>query len=112
MSTGYRGHDAPNPHRVFISGQKRGVFGAIKRELRRRSAIEPVIGHVKAEGHLGRCYSQGNRRRRRQRHPHRCRPQLSTRPYLVEDSFAPDPGRTTERDNGSSIVQIDFLTAD
>ena len=49
----------PNPHRVFISGQKRGVFGAIKRELRRRSAIEPVIGHMKAEGHLGRCYLKG-----------------------------------------------------
>ena len=48
-----------NPHRVFISGQKRGVFGAIKRELRRRSAIEPVIGHMKAEGHLGRCYLKG-----------------------------------------------------
>jgi hypothetical protein len=28
------------------------VFGAIKCELRRRSAIEPVIGHMKAEGHL------------------------------------------------------------
>jgi hypothetical protein len=27
---------------VFVSGQKRGVFGVIKRELRRRSAIEPV----------------------------------------------------------------------
>jgi IS5 family transposase len=35
------------------------VFGAIKRELRRRSAIEPVIGHMKAEGHLGRCYLKG-----------------------------------------------------
>jgi IS5 family transposase len=45
-----------NPRRVFISGQKRGVFGIIKRELRRRSAIEPIIGHLKAEGHLGRCY--------------------------------------------------------
>mgnify|MGYP003556037738 FL=1 len=31
----------------------------IKRELRRRSAIEPVIGHMKAEGHLGRCYLKG-----------------------------------------------------
>jgi transposase, IS5 family len=31
----------------------------IKRELRRRSAIEPVIGHLKAEGHLGRCYLKG-----------------------------------------------------
>jgi len=56
---GYRGHDAPNPRRVFLSGQKRGVFGAIKRELRRRSAIEAVIGHMKAEGHLGRCYLKG-----------------------------------------------------
>ena len=46
---GYRGHDAQNPRRVFISGQKRGVFGIIKRELRRRSAIEPIIGHLKAE---------------------------------------------------------------
>jgi IS5 family transposase len=35
------------------------VFGAIKRELRRRTAIEPVIGHMKAEGHLGRCYLKG-----------------------------------------------------
>ena len=59
VDKGYRGHDAPNPHRVFISGQKRGVFGAIKRELRRRSAIEPVIGHMKSEGHLGRCYLKG-----------------------------------------------------
>jgi transposase, IS5 family len=48
--------DAQNPRRVFISGQKRGVFGIIKRELRRRSAIVPIIGHLKAEGHLGRCY--------------------------------------------------------
>ena len=59
VDKGYRGHDAQNPRRVFISGQKRGVFGAIKRELRRRSAIEPVIGHLKAEGHLGRCYLKG-----------------------------------------------------
>jgi IS5 family transposase len=59
VDKGYRGHDAANPRRVFISGQKRGVFGAIKRELRRRSAIEPVIGHMKAEGHLDRCYLKG-----------------------------------------------------
>jgi len=59
VDKGYRGHDAQNPRRVFISGQKRGVVGAIKRELRRRCAIEPVIGHMKAEGHLGRCYLKG-----------------------------------------------------
>jgi IS5 family transposase len=59
VDKGYRGHDAQNPRRVFISGQKRGVFGVIKRELRRRSAIEPIIGYLKAEGHLGRCYLKG-----------------------------------------------------
>jgi IS5 family transposase len=59
VDKGYRGHDTANPRRVFISGQKRGVFGIIKRELRRRSAIEAVIGHLKTDGHLGRCYLKG-----------------------------------------------------
>ena len=59
VDKGYRGHSTTNPRRVFISGQKRGVFGAIKRELRRRSAIEAVIGHMKNDGHLGRCYLKG-----------------------------------------------------
>ncbi|MGY4501544.1 IS5 family transposase [Bradyrhizobium sp. GM24.11] len=55
---GYRGHNAPPDHkfRVFISGQKRGVTPSIKRELRRRSAVEPVIGHLKAEHRMGRNY--------------------------------------------------------
>jgi len=59
VDKGYRGHDAPNPWRVFRSGQKRGVHGQIKRELRRRSAIEPVIGHCKTDGHLGRNFLKG-----------------------------------------------------
>src|SRR3974390_1894007 len=59
VDKGYRGHNASHPRRVFTSGQKRGVFGAIKRELRRRSAIEPVIGHMKTDGHLGRCHLKG-----------------------------------------------------
>jgi IS5 family transposase len=55
---GYRGHNAPPDYkfRVFLSGQKRGVMPAIKRELRRRSAVEPVIGHLKAEHRMGRNY--------------------------------------------------------
>lgn len=55
---GYRGHNAPQTHqfRVFISGQKRRVTDAIKRELRRRSAVEPVIGHLKADHRMGRNY--------------------------------------------------------
>jgi IS5 family transposase len=53
---GYRGHNAPPTHkfRAFISGQRRRVTEAIKRELRRRSAVEPVIGHLKAEHRMGR----------------------------------------------------------
>jgi IS5 family transposase len=55
---GYRGHNAPPDYkfRVFISGQKRGVTPSIKRALRRRAAIEPVIGHLKAEHRMGRNY--------------------------------------------------------
>jgi len=55
---GYRGHNAPPDHkfRVFISGQKRRVTPQIKRELRRRSAVEPVIGHLKSEHRMGRNY--------------------------------------------------------
>jgi transposase, IS5 family len=58
---GYRGHNAPPGHkfRVYISGQRRRVTETIKRELRRRSAVEPVIGHAKAEHRMGRNYLAG-----------------------------------------------------
>jgi transposase, IS5 family len=60
---GYRGHNAPPARRrsVFISGQKRGVTAVIRRELRRRATVEPVIGHVKAEHRMGRNYLIGRR---------------------------------------------------
>lgn len=59
VDRGYRGHDYPNKHRVFRSGQKRGVTEAIKKELRKRSLVEPIIGHLKSDGHLGRNYLKG-----------------------------------------------------
>jgi len=59
VDKGYRGHTTQNPRRVFISGQKRGVHGVIKRELKRRSGIEPIIGHMKDDGHLGRNFLKG-----------------------------------------------------
>jgi IS5 family transposase len=59
VDRGYRGHDYPHKHKVFRSGQKRGVHGTIKKELRRRTIVEPVIGHLKSDGHLGRNYLQG-----------------------------------------------------
>jgi IS5 family transposase len=63
---GYRGHNAPDSHtfRVFTAGQKRGVSPAMKKQMKRRSAIEPVIGHIKNEHRLGRCHlahSQGDK---------------------------------------------------
>jgi hypothetical protein len=35
--------------KVYVAGQKRGLSAAIKRAFRRRSAVEPVIGHLKNE---------------------------------------------------------------
>jgi transposase, IS5 family len=58
VDRGYRGHDADRA-RVILSGQKRGITPTIRRERRRRSAIEPVIGHMKSDGHLGRNFLRG-----------------------------------------------------
>ena len=60
VDRGYRGHGLDN-RRVFISGQRRGVTPTIRRELRRRSAIEPVIGHMKSDGRLDRNFLAGAR---------------------------------------------------
>ena len=57
---GYRGHDHERPERVFLSGRKRGLSPTMKRELRRRSAIEAAIGHMKTDGRLGRNFLLGH----------------------------------------------------
>lgn len=59
VDRGYRGHKHPQKNRVFISGQKRGITATIKRELKRRSVVEPLIRHLKNEGRLGRNYLLG-----------------------------------------------------
>jgi IS5 family transposase len=58
---GYRGHNAPPDYRfkIYTSKQKRRVTPQIKREMRRRSAIEPVIGHTKNEHRMDRNYLAG-----------------------------------------------------
>ena len=55
---GYRGHNAPPDYKfkIYTSKQKRRVTPQIKREMRRRSAIEPVIGHTKNEHRMDRNY--------------------------------------------------------
>lgn len=59
VDKGYRGHDYPNRFKVWISGQVRRVTKAMRREMRRRAAIEPMIGHLKAEHRMGRNYLKG-----------------------------------------------------
>jgi transposase, IS5 family len=59
VDKGYRGHNHPHKFRVWITGQARRVTPTIKREMKRRAAIEPIIGHAKAEHRMGRNYLKG-----------------------------------------------------
>ena len=60
VDLGYRGHDAKAGHaEIYISRQRNLTSPTIKRELRRRSAIEPVIGHLKSDGLLERNHLAG-----------------------------------------------------
>jgi transposase, IS5 family len=60
---GYRGHNAPPEYKfkVYTSRQKRRVTPAVKREMKRRAAVEPVIGHLKEEHRMNRNYLAGRR---------------------------------------------------
>ena len=60
VDKGYRGHSHPQKFRVWISGQVRRVTAAIRREMKRRAAVEPVIGHLKAEHRMDRNYLKGH----------------------------------------------------
>ncbi|TJV55749.1 MAG: transposase, partial [Mesorhizobium sp.] len=62
---GYRGHNAPKDKtfKVHVAGYRRGLTKAVKRALRRRAAIEPVIGHLKTDHRMGRnflAFAQGD----------------------------------------------------
>jgi IS5 family transposase len=58
VDRGYRNHGITE-HQVYISGRRRGLTPQMKKELKRRSAVEPVIGHMKTDGKLGRNYLLG-----------------------------------------------------
>ena len=59
VDKGYRGHNHAEKFRVWITGQVRQVTRPIRREMKRRAAVEPVIGHLKAEHRMGRNYFKG-----------------------------------------------------
>jgi len=50
VDRGYRGHQLDGPTQVFVSHTRGIVSPTIRRELRRRNAIEPVIGPLKSDG--------------------------------------------------------------
>ena len=58
VDRGYRGHGVEGTQ-VLISGTRRGLTPALARALRRRSSIEPEIGHMKTDGRLARCGLKG-----------------------------------------------------
>lgn len=121
---GYRGHNAPLSHkfRVYTTGQKRRMTPAIKREMRRRAAVEPVIGHIKNEhrptpgyGRLtphGAQLSRRNPGRRHQRHPRRRRIQLPPHPQMAEAFFAHVAGDALQRPQTASCLKIELFTTD
>ena len=53
VDKGYRGVKVEGV-RILMSGQKRGITRTLKAMIKRRSAIEPAIGHMKMDGRLGR----------------------------------------------------------
>lgn len=60
VDQGYRGHGVESSETaVLVSRQRRRVTPAQKRALRRRNAIEPLIGHLKSDGFLGRNFLKG-----------------------------------------------------
>ena len=59
VDKGYRGHSYANEFRVWISGQVHQTTRTIHREMKRRAAVEPVIGHMKADHRMDRNYPKG-----------------------------------------------------
>jgi IS5 family transposase len=58
VDRGYRGHGETST-RVLISGMRRGLTPKLIADLRRRSAIEAEIGHMKTDGRLSRSPLKG-----------------------------------------------------
>ena len=60
VDLGFRGVDADNPDKEIIH---RGKFKRLSQQqkgwLKRRSAVEPAIGHLKSDHRMDRCWLQG-----------------------------------------------------
>lgn len=60
VDLGYRGVDAEvAPVQVIHRGKSKSLSAQHKRWLRRRQAVEPAIGHAKADNRMDRCWLKG-----------------------------------------------------
>ncbi len=61
VDKGYRGHDYTGDGQVHITGQRgKGKAGpALRKRKKRRSAVEPKIGHMKSDNRMGRNFLKG-----------------------------------------------------
>jgi IS5 family transposase len=60
VDLGYRGVEADNPEvRIVHRGKAKRITQQEGKLLKRRQAIEPIIGHLKSEHGMGRCHLKG-----------------------------------------------------
>jgi len=60
VDKGYRGHDYQGDTVVHIAGSShRGLSRTQCKRRRRRSAVEPLIGHMKSDHRMSRCFLKG-----------------------------------------------------
>jgi len=60
VDLGFRGVDADNPGvEIIHRGKYKSLTSQQRRWLKRRQAIEPVIGHTKSDNRMDRCWLQG-----------------------------------------------------
>lgn len=60
VDLGFRGVDADNPNKTIIHrGKFKSLSAQQKGWLKRRSAVEPAIGHLKSDHRMERCWLQG-----------------------------------------------------
>ena len=65
VDRGYRGRKKIGATEILVpqrppAGQSRSMKTKMRKRFRRRAAIEPVIGHLKQDHRLGRCYLKGH----------------------------------------------------
>lgn len=58
VNRGYRGVEVEGV-KIYHPGLRRGITRGLRAMIRRRSAIEPAIGHMKADGKLDRNWLKG-----------------------------------------------------